>query len=146
MTTSCSLPGIQAALRVTCLYCPILHWNQAANLLLLINRFSQYFKVLNDKRKFSRVQLCLHCLLNTLTSLNSRLQLAVIELPEWMGLAGLPWFFTAVQMHLHWGSGGPSHGGSEHTINGLSADAEVHLNTGEKGSVHNRSRPSRLVT
>lgn len=140
MTTSCSLPGIQAALRVTCLYCPILHWNQAANLLLLINRFSQYFKVLNDKRTFSRVQLCL---LNTLTSLNSRLQLAVIELPEWMGLAGLPWFFTAVQMHLHWGSGGPSHGGSEHTINGLSADAEVHLNTGEKGGVHNRSRPSR---
>lgn len=38
---------------------------------------------------------------------------------------GLPWLFTAVQMHLHWGSGGPSHGGSEHTINGLSADAEV---------------------
>lgn len=52
---------------------------------------------------------------------------AVIELPDWMGLAGLPWLFTAVQMHLHWGSGGPSHGGSEHTINGLSADAEVCL-------------------
>ncbi|XP_026226865.1 carbonic anhydrase 14 isoform X2 [Anabas testudineus] len=51
----------------------------------------------------------------------------VIELPEWMGLRGLPWFFTAVQMHLHWGSGGPSHGGSEHTINGLSADAELHV-------------------
>ncbi|TMS11300.1 Carbonic anhydrase 14 [Larimichthys crocea] len=50
---------------------------------------------------------------------------AVIELPEWMGLAGFPWLFTAVQMHLHWGSGGPSHGGSEHTINGLSADAEI---------------------
>lgn len=50
---------------------------------------------------------------------------AVIELPDWMGLEGLPWLFTAVQMHLHWGSGGPSHGGSEHTINGLSADAEV---------------------
>lgn len=53
---------------------------------------------------------------------------AVIELPDWMGLSGLPWLFTAVQMHLHWGSGGPSHGGSEHTINGLSADAEVCLN------------------
>lgn len=53
----------------------------------------------------------------------------MIELPEWMGLAGLPWFFTAVQMHLHWGSGGPSHGGSEHTINGLSADAEVRRDT-----------------
>lgn len=53
----------------------------------------------------------------------------VIELPEWMGLEGLPWLFTAVQMHLHWGNDGPSPGGSEHTINGLSADAEVHLNT-----------------
>uniref|UniRef100_A0A665TUN6 Carbonic anhydrase XIV n=1 Tax=Echeneis naucrates TaxID=173247 RepID=A0A665TUN6_ECHNA len=52
---------------------------------------------------------------------------AVIELPEWMGIGGLPWLFTAVQMHLHWGSGGPSHGGSEHTINGLSADAELHV-------------------
>ncbi|XP_071326455.1 carbonic anhydrase 14 isoform X3 [Trachinotus anak] len=52
---------------------------------------------------------------------------AVIELPEWMGLGGLPWLFTAAQMHLHWGSGGPSHGGSEHTINGLSADAELHV-------------------
>ncbi|XP_037309895.1 carbonic anhydrase 14 isoform X1 [Pungitius pungitius] len=51
----------------------------------------------------------------------------VIELPEWMGIRGLPWLFTAVQMHLHWGSGGPSHGGSEHTINGLSADAELHV-------------------
>lgn len=54
---------------------------------------------------------------------------AVVELPDWMGLSGLTWLFTAVQMHLHWGSGGPSHGGSEHTINGLSADAEVRLNT-----------------
>lgn len=53
----------------------------------------------------------------------------MIELPEWMGLGGLPWLFSAVQMHLHWGSGGPSHGGGEHTINGLSADAEVHLKT-----------------
>ncbi|XP_068998808.1 carbonic anhydrase 14 isoform X2 [Embiotoca jacksoni] len=52
---------------------------------------------------------------------------AVIELPDWMGLGGLPWLFTAVQMHLHWGSGSPSHGGSEHTINGLSADAELHV-------------------
>ncbi|XP_034730982.1 carbonic anhydrase 14 isoform X2 [Etheostoma cragini] len=51
----------------------------------------------------------------------------VIDLPDWMGLGGLPWLFTAVQMHLHWGSGGPSHGGSEHTINGLSADAEIHV-------------------
>ncbi|XP_060906403.1 carbonic anhydrase 14 isoform X3 [Labrus mixtus] len=52
---------------------------------------------------------------------------AVVELPEWMGIGGLPWLFTAVQLHLHWGSGGPSNGGSEHTINGLSADAELHV-------------------
>ncbi|XP_071751850.1 carbonic anhydrase 14 [Centroberyx gerrardi] len=51
----------------------------------------------------------------------------VIDLPDWMGLGGLPWLFTAAQMHLHWGSGGPSHGGSEHTINGQSADAELHV-------------------
>uniref|UniRef100_A0A8D3AZ47 Alpha-carbonic anhydrase domain-containing protein n=1 Tax=Scophthalmus maximus TaxID=52904 RepID=A0A8D3AZ47_SCOMX len=36
---------------------------------------------------------------------------AMIELPEWMGLGGLPWLFSAVQMHLHWGN------------------AEVHLKT-----------------
>ncbi|XP_074539155.1 carbonic anhydrase 14 isoform X2 [Halichoeres trimaculatus] len=52
---------------------------------------------------------------------------AVIELPEWMSISGLPWLFTAVQLHLHWGSGGPSHEGSEHTINGQSADAELHV-------------------
>ncbi|XP_072250290.1 carbonic anhydrase 14 isoform X1 [Leuresthes tenuis] len=51
----------------------------------------------------------------------------VIELPEWMGLGGLPWLFSAVQLHLHWGPGGPGHAGSEHTINGLSADAELHV-------------------
>ncbi|KAG7247296.1 hypothetical protein CRUP_009256 [Coryphaenoides rupestris] len=49
----------------------------------------------------------------------------VINLPDWMSLHGLSWFFTAAQMHLHWGSGGPGYGGSEHTINGQSADAEV---------------------
>ncbi|XP_076593767.1 carbonic anhydrase 14 isoform X4 [Chaetodon auriga] len=64
---------------------------------------------------------------NTPFTLYNNGHTAVIELPEWMGLAGLPWFFTAVQMHLHWGSGGPSHGGSEHTINGQSADAELHV-------------------
>ncbi|XP_077384276.1 carbonic anhydrase 14 isoform X2 [Festucalex cinctus] len=52
---------------------------------------------------------------------------AVIELPDWMSLAGLPWLFSAVQMHLHWGSGGPSSGGSEHTVNGRSAEAELHV-------------------
>uniref|UniRef100_A0A1A8N0L8 carbonic anhydrase n=1 Tax=Nothobranchius pienaari TaxID=704102 RepID=A0A1A8N0L8_9TELE len=51
----------------------------------------------------------------------------IVELPEWMGFRGLPWFFTAAQLHLHWGNGGPGHGGSEHTINGRSADAELHV-------------------
>ncbi|XP_061737643.1 carbonic anhydrase 14 isoform X5 [Nerophis ophidion] len=52
---------------------------------------------------------------------------AVVELPDWMSLGGLPWLFSAVQMHLHWGSGGPNYGGSEHTINGQSAEAELHV-------------------
>uniref|UniRef100_H3CRJ6 carbonic anhydrase n=1 Tax=Tetraodon nigroviridis TaxID=99883 RepID=H3CRJ6_TETNG len=51
---------------------------------------------------------------------------AVVELPDWMGLSGLPWLFTAAQMHLHWGERGPEPG-SEHTVNGLSADAELHV-------------------
>lgn len=51
----------------------------------------------------------------------------MLELPEWMGLMGLPWFFSAVQLHLHWGTGSPSQGGSEHTIDGASADAELHI-------------------
>lgn len=51
----------------------------------------------------------------------------VVQLPEWMGLGGLPWLFSAAQLHLHWGSGGPSHGGSEHTIDGLSSEAELHI-------------------
>lgn len=70
-----------------------------------------------------------------------------------MGLSGLPWLFTAAQMHLHWGSGGPSQGGSEHTVNGLSADAEV-CSTGVAGSVFggggrvrsNESRRKRRAT
>lgn len=56
-----------------------------------------------------------------------------------MGLSGLPWLFTAVQMHLHWGSGGPSHGGSEHAINGLSAEAEVRSNTAETSRAPSKS-------
>ncbi|XP_033837431.2 carbonic anhydrase 14 [Periophthalmus magnuspinnatus] len=51
----------------------------------------------------------------------------MVSLPGWMGLGGLPWLFSAVQLHLHWGSGGPSHGGSEHTIDGLSSEAELHI-------------------
>ncbi|CAN9513626.1 unnamed protein product [Ophioblennius macclurei] len=60
-------------------------------------------------------------------SLHNNGHTVVIELPDWMGLSGLPWLFTAVQLHLHWGSGGPSHGGSEHTVNGQSAEAELHV-------------------
>uniref|UniRef100_A0AAV2MCQ9 carbonic anhydrase n=1 Tax=Knipowitschia caucasica TaxID=637954 RepID=A0AAV2MCQ9_KNICA len=51
----------------------------------------------------------------------------MVTLPEWMGLEGMPWLFSAVQLHLHWGSGGPSHGGSEHTIDGLAGEAELHI-------------------
>ncbi|XP_071251088.1 carbonic anhydrase 14 isoform X4 [Salvelinus alpinus] len=51
----------------------------------------------------------------------------VVPLPGWMGLGGLPWQFTAVQMHLHWGNGAPEAGGSEHTINGQSSAAELHV-------------------
>uniref|UniRef100_A0A4W5K772 Carbonic anhydrase XIV n=1 Tax=Hucho hucho TaxID=62062 RepID=A0A4W5K772_9TELE len=51
----------------------------------------------------------------------------VVPLPGWMGLGGLPWQFTAVQMHLHWGNGSPEAGGSEHTINGQSTAAELHV-------------------
>lgn len=37
--------GIQAALRVICLYCPILSCNLAVNLLLHINKFSRYWRL-----------------------------------------------------------------------------------------------------
>ncbi|XP_045070007.1 carbonic anhydrase 14-like isoform X2 [Coregonus clupeaformis] len=51
----------------------------------------------------------------------------MVPLPDWMGVGGLPWQFTAVQMHLHWGNGAPGAGGSEHTINGQSTAAELHV-------------------
>ncbi|KAM4568338.1 carbonic anhydrase 14 isoform 1-T2 [Fundulus diaphanus] len=60
-------------------------------------------------------------------SLHNNGHTVILELPEWMGLGGLPWFFTAVQLHLHWGNGGPGLRGSEHTINGRSSEAEVHV-------------------
>ncbi|KAI1885907.1 hypothetical protein AGOR_G00208590 [Albula goreensis] len=50
-----------------------------------------------------------------------------MSLPGWMGLGGLPWQFTAVQLHLHWGSSGGRGGGSEHTIDGHSSAAELHV-------------------
>ncbi|MEQ2247733.1 hypothetical protein ILYODFUR_012199 [Ilyodon furcidens] len=60
-------------------------------------------------------------------SLHNNGHTVIVELPEWMVLRGLPWVFTAVQLHFHWGSGGPGHGGSEHTINGRSSEAELHV-------------------
>ncbi|KAJ8383774.1 hypothetical protein AAFF_G00214610 [Aldrovandia affinis] len=50
-----------------------------------------------------------------------------MSLPDWMGLGGLPWQFTALQLHLHWGSSGDRVGGSEHTINGQRSAAELHV-------------------
>ncbi|MED6253629.1 hypothetical protein ATANTOWER_020996 [Ataeniobius toweri] len=60
-------------------------------------------------------------------SLHNNGHTVIVELPEWMVLRGLPWVFTAVQLHFHWGNGGPGHGGSEHTINGRSSEAELHV-------------------
>lgn len=40
-------------------------------------------------------------------------------------MAGLPWHYSAVQLHLHWGSEVGVATGSEHTINGQSTAAEV---------------------
>ncbi|XP_031432629.1 carbonic anhydrase 14 isoform X2 [Clupea harengus] len=51
----------------------------------------------------------------------------IMPLPNWMGIGGLPWQFSAVQLHLHWGNGGSVATGSEHTINGRSTAAELHI-------------------
>lgn len=48
-----------------------------------------------------------------------------MTLPRWMGVAGLPWHYSAVQLHLHWGNGVGVASGSEHTIDGWSSSAEV---------------------
>ncbi|XP_051577870.1 carbonic anhydrase 14 isoform X2 [Myxocyprinus asiaticus] len=50
-----------------------------------------------------------------------------MTLPRWMGVAGLPLHYSAVQLHLHWGNGVGVATGSEHTINGLSSSAELHI-------------------
>ncbi|XP_017556352.1 carbonic anhydrase 14 isoform X2 [Pygocentrus nattereri] len=52
-----------------------------------------------------------------------------VEMPlrSWMGVAGLPWQFSAIQLHLHWGNGVGVATGSEHTIDGRSASAELHV-------------------
>ncbi|XP_048883094.1 carbonic anhydrase 14-like isoform X2 [Brienomyrus brachyistius] len=54
-----------------------------------------------------------------------------MSLPAWFQLGGLPWRFTAVQLHFHWGrewdgSGGLA-GGSEHTVDGRRSAAELHV-------------------
>ncbi|XP_051847364.1 carbonic anhydrase 6 [Antechinus flavipes] len=41
-------------------------------------------------------------------------------------IEGLPYKFTAVQMHFHWRSTTQPHG-SEHTINGVPSDCELHV-------------------
>ncbi|XP_072536313.1 carbonic anhydrase 14 isoform X2 [Salminus brasiliensis] len=50
-----------------------------------------------------------------------------MPLPSWMGVAGLPWQYSAVQLHLHWGNGIGVATGSEHTIDGQGASAELHV-------------------
>ncbi|TRY83313.1 hypothetical protein DNTS_006038 [Danionella cerebrum] len=50
-----------------------------------------------------------------------------MTLPNWMGIGGLPWHYRTVQLHLHWGNGMGMATGSEHTINGQSASAELHI-------------------
>ncbi|KAM4663326.1 carbonic anhydrase 14 isoform 1-T1 [Discoglossus pictus] len=50
----------------------------------------------------------------------------VMSLPPSMHLWGLPTNFTAVQLHLHWGS--TAHpGGSEHQVDGVIFPAELHI-------------------
>ncbi|XP_062847660.1 carbonic anhydrase 14 [Trichomycterus rosablanca] len=51
----------------------------------------------------------------------------VMPLPSWMGIGGLPWQFSAVQLHLHWGNGVAVSIGSEHTIDEQSSSAELHI-------------------
>ncbi|XP_060725381.1 carbonic anhydrase 14 isoform X1 [Tachysurus vachellii] len=50
-----------------------------------------------------------------------------MQLPSWMGVAGLPWHFSAVQLHLHWGNGVGVATGSEHSIDKQRASAELHV-------------------
>uniref|UniRef100_A0A8C4SBP7 Alpha-carbonic anhydrase domain-containing protein n=1 Tax=Erpetoichthys calabaricus TaxID=27687 RepID=A0A8C4SBP7_ERPCA len=50
----------------------------------------------------------------------------VMSLPNYMSLEGLPKKYSAVQLHLHWGSRGTEEG-SEHQLNGKTYLAEVSL-------------------
>ncbi|XP_072572760.1 carbonic anhydrase 14 isoform X2 [Paramormyrops kingsleyae] len=53
-----------------------------------------------------------------------------MSLPAWQ-LGGLPWKFTAVQLHFHcgrdWDGSGGLAGGSEHTVDGRRSAAELHV-------------------
>ncbi|XP_051779046.1 carbonic anhydrase 14 [Erpetoichthys calabaricus] len=50
----------------------------------------------------------------------------VMSLPNYMSLEGLPKKYSAVQLHLHWGSRGTEEG-SEHQLNGKTYLAELHV-------------------
>uniref|UniRef100_A0A8C4SC55 Carbonic anhydrase n=1 Tax=Erpetoichthys calabaricus TaxID=27687 RepID=A0A8C4SC55_ERPCA len=52
--------------------------------------------------------------------------LVVMSLPNYMSLEGLPKKYSAVQLHLHWGSRGTEEG-SEHQLNGKTYLAELHV-------------------
>ncbi|KAK2834461.1 hypothetical protein Q7C36_015162 [Tachysurus vachellii] len=49
-----------------------------------------------------------------------------LSLPSRMHLAGLPYQYSAAQLHFHWGSSNMP-AGSEHTVNGKQFAAEMHL-------------------
>ncbi|MBN3307883.1 CAH14 anhydrase, partial [Amia calva] len=63
---------------------------------------------------------------NDLFTLTNNGHTVEMSLPGTMALEGLPWRFSAVQLHLHWGSGGQG-GGAEHLIDGQSTNAELHV-------------------
>ncbi|KAG9466421.1 hypothetical protein GDO78_016671, partial [Eleutherodactylus coqui] len=59
-------------------------------------------------------------------SLSNNAHTVMLSLPSSMRLHGLPYNFTAVQLHLHWGSiSNPE--GSEHQIDGKISPGELHI-------------------
>ncbi|XP_016048368.1 carbonic anhydrase 12 isoform X2 [Erinaceus europaeus] len=50
-----------------------------------------------------------------------------LNLPQSLHLHGLPFRYSAVQLHLHWGSPSDPRGGSEHTVSGKHFAAELHI-------------------
>ncbi|XP_043852738.1 carbonic anhydrase 6 isoform X2 [Dromiciops gliroides] len=50
------------------------------------------------------------------------------SLPSSMNIIeGLPYLYTAIQLHFHWGGKTEDSHGSEHTINGVRFDSELHI-------------------